>query len=390
MSQKKIRAVYMRGGTSKGLFFLREWLPADESKWEKLLLRIMGSPDPFEKQIDGLGGATSSTSKVVIISSSEREGCDVNYRFGQVSIDKASIDWSGNCGNLTSAVGPFALSQGLLECPKKGIVKVRIWQENISARIIAHVPVSDGEVLEEGGYFLDGVAFPGAEISLEYLNPCGDADNAAPKFPTGNVIDRFDIPGVGEVDMTLINAAIPTLFIGAHALGLKGTELQNDVNNDKELLEKAERIRAFGAVKMGLADTSAEATEKRPHTPKLTFLSQPLAYVSSGGKTIEADQIDINARIFSMGKLHHAMTGTGAIALSVAVGLPGTLAEKIVSNSRTPLLRIGHPSGRVEVGAVVERREHDWFVSRAIMSRSARRLMEGFVFFPNDFEQEKQ
>lgn len=387
MVQKKIRAVYMRGGTSKGVFFLREWLPADEREWDSLLLRIIGSPDPYHKQIDGMGGATSSTSKIVIVSRSGREDSDVDYLFGQVSVDKAVIDWSGNCGNLTSAVGPFVLSQGLIKCPDKGTVKVRIWQSNINARIIAHVHVRDGEVQEEGDYILDGVAFPGSEIRLEYLCPCGD-DDETPMFPTGNVTDRLDIPGVGIVEMTLINAANPTLFIHAEALSLTGNELQNDINNDHTLLEKAERIRAYGAVKMGLASSTEEATKKRPHTPKLAFLSSPTSYTSSGGKKIESEQIDINARIFSMGKLHHAMTGTGAIAIAVAAALPGTLAEKIVSSKSNAQLRIGHPSGRVEVGAVVERRSQDWFVSKAVMSRTARRIMEGFVLVP-DVKEEK-
>nr|WP_044043070.1 2-methylaconitate cis-trans isomerase PrpF [Caballeronia insecticola] len=383
MSQSKIQAVYMRGGTSKGVFFRDDWLPHDPLTRERILMRVIGSPDPYGQQIDGMGGATSSTSKVVIVGRSSRADCDVDYRFGQVAIDRPVVDWSGNCGNLTAAVGPFAIAQGLVDAPRDGIATVRIWQANIAAKIIAHVPMRDGEVVEEGDFELDGVTFPAAEIRIEFLDPAGDGDEAnGAMFPTGNPLDVLDIPGVGAIEMTMINAGNPAIFIDASSLGLKGSELQRDINTNRALLEKAEAIRAHASVRMGLAKTADEATQLRPHTPKLAFVAKPESYVASSGKPIDADTLDLNARIFSMGKLHHAMTGTGAVAIAVAAAIPDTLVNRLVPHANGTV-RFGHPSGSLQVGA--EARQHDgaWIVTKAVMSRSARRLMEGFVFVPS-------
>jgi 2-methylaconitate isomerase len=383
MAQSKLQAVYMRGGTSKGVFFLPDWLPADRALRDRILLRVMGSPDPYGQQIDGMGGATSSTSKIVIVGPSSRADCDVDYRFGQVAIDKPVVDWSGNCGNLTSAVGPFAISQGLVDAPRNGVATVRIWQANINAKIIAHVPMRDGAVVEEGDFELDGVTFPAAEIKIEFLDPSGDGDDESGNmFPTGNAIDVLEIPGVGPVEMTMINAGNPAIFIDAATLGLKGNELQCDVNGDAELLRKAETIRSYAAVKMGLAKSATEATELRPHTPKLSFVAKPLGYISSSGKAIDPTKLNINARIFSMGKLHHAMTGTGAVAIAVAATIPGTVVNRLVEESHGSVC-FGHPSGSLEVGAEAEEKDGTWTVTKAIMSRSARRLMEGFVLVPS-------
>ncbi|KQR84345.1 3-methylitaconate isomerase [Burkholderia sp. Leaf177] len=383
MAQTKIPAVYMRGGTSKGVFFRHDWLPEDPALRDRILMRVIGSPDPYGQHIDGMGGATSSTSKVVIIGPSSREDCDVDYRFGQVAIDKPVVDWSGNCGNLTSAVGPFAIAQGLVDAPRDGFAIVRIWQANINAKIIAHVPMRDGEVVEEGDFELDGVTFPAAEIRIEFLDPAGDGespDNAM--FPTGNASDVLNIPDVGDVEMTMINAGNPAIFIDAAALGLAGNELQRDVNGNAALLQKAEAIRSHAAVRMGLAATAGEATQSRPHTPKLAFIAKPASYVASSGKHIDAATLDINARIFSMGKLHHAMTGTGAVAIAVAAAIPGTMVNRLVPDSHGSI-RFGHPSGSLAVGAETRQINDDWIVTKAIMSRSARRLMEGFVFVPS-------
>ncbi|SAK89268.1 AcnD-accessory protein PrpF [Caballeronia pedi] len=383
MAQSKLQAVYMRGGTSKGVFFRNDWLPEDKAARDRILLRVIGSPDPYGQQIDGMGGATSSTSKVVIVGRSSRSDCDVDYRFGQVAIDKPVVDWSGNCGNLTSAVGPFAIAQGLVDAPRDGIATVRIWQANISAKIIAHVPMRDGAVVEEGDFELDGVTFPAAEIKIEFLDPSGDGDEeGGSMFPTGNALDVLDVPGVGPVEMTMINAGNPAIFIDAAALGLKGNELQRDVNGNVELLRKAEAIRSHAAVRMGLAKSAEEATELRPHTPKLAFVAKPLGYVSSSGKEIDPTTLDINARIFSMGKLHHAMTGTGAVAIAVAATIPGTAVNRLAPESKGSV-RFGHPSGSLAVGAEAEQRDGTWAVTKAIMSRSARRLMEGFVLVPS-------
>lgn len=382
MSQSKVRAVYMRGGTSKGVFFREDWLPADEALRDRLLLRVIGSPDPYGQQIDGMGGATSSTSKVVIVGPSSQSDCDVDYRFGQVAIDRPVVDWSGNCGNLTSAVGPFAIAQGLVDAPRDGIATVRIWQANINARIVAHVPMRDGAVVEEGDFELDGVTFPAAEVKIEFLDPSGEGDDEGGMFPTGNASDLLDVPGVGPVELTMINAGNPAIFVDAATLGLNGNELQADVNGNAELLKKAEAIRSSAAVRMGLARSAEEATTLRPHTPKLAFVAKPLGYVSSSGKAIDTSSIDINARIFSMGKLHHAMTGTGAVAIAVAAAIPGTLVNRLVSTAAGSV-RFGHPSGSLQVGAEAQQTDGVWTVTKAVMSRSARRLMEGSVLVPS-------
>ncbi|MGY2289530.1 2-methylaconitate cis-trans isomerase PrpF [Pseudomonas sp. SDO528_S397] len=380
MPQQSFPAVYMRGGTSKGVFFRSDWLPHDPTLRDRILLRVIGSPDPYGQHIDGMGGATSSTSKVVLLSASTRTDCDVDYRFGQVAIDRPVIDWSGNCGNLTAAVGPFAIAQGLVAAPADGIAVVRIWQANIQARIIAHVPMRGGEVVEDGEFELDGVTFPGAEIRLEFQDPGGD--DSTGMFPTGNPVDTLNVPGVGDVELTLINAGNPAIFIEARALGLLGNELQNDLNANPQLLARAEAIRACAAVKMGLAATPQEATQLRPHTPKLAFVAAPLAYTAANGKAIDPATLDINARIFSMGKLHHAMTGTGAVAIAVAAAIPGTLVHRLVPQAAGRLLRFGHPSGSLAVGAEAQQVDGQWVVSKALMSRSARRLMQGEVLVP--------
>jgi len=368
----------MRGGTSKGVFLRPENLPADAAARDRMLLRIIGSPDPYGKQIDGMGAATSSTSKVVLISKSGRPDCDVDYLFGQVRIDAPLIDWSGNCGNLTTAVGPFAISEGIVSAPRDGLALVRIWQVNIGKQILAHVPMRDGQVVEEGDFELDGVTFPAAEVKLEFMDP--GAEGAM--FPTGSVVDVLRIENI-SIEATLINAGNPTVFIAASSLGLKGTEMQDDVNGNAALLERAEAIRALGAVKMGLAASVEEATAKRRHTPKLAFVAAPAPYTASSGKRIEADSIDMLARILSMGVLHHAMTGTGGVAIAVAAAIPGTLVHRTARKGANGRIRFGHPSGTLSVGAEARAEGGQWVVSKALMSRSARRLMEGWVRVPN-------
>lgn len=386
MKQLRIPAVYMRGGTSKGGVFLAEDLPRDPAARDRILLRVIGSPDPYGKHTDGMGGATSSTSKVVILSKSTRPGCDVDYRFGQVAIDRPVIDWSGNCGNLSAAVGPFALGAGLVEGPADGLATVNIWQVNIGKKIVNHVEMRGGEVQELGGFALDGVAFPAAEVKLEFLDPAADEDGegaGGAMFPTGNRIDTLDVPGVGRIEATLINAGNPTIFVDAAKLGLKGTELQGDVNGDKALLRRAEAVRAQGAVAMGLCATTQEATEKRPHTPKLAFVAKPAPYTASDGRKVEAASIDLLARIFCMGVLHHAMTGTGAVAIAAAAAIPGTVVSRVSPAGTDGRVRFGHPSGTLSVGAEAHEEGSQWKVAKVMMSRSARRLMEGWVRVPD-------
>jgi probable AcnD-accessory protein PrpF len=383
--QRSIKALYMRGGTSKGVFFLPEDLPSDPARRDAVLLRVAGSPDPYGKQIDGMGSATSSTSKVVIVGKSARADCDVDYLFGQVSIDLPMVDWSGNCGNLTAAVGPFAIHRGLVQAPRDGVATVHVWQANIGKKIIVHVPMQDGEVVELGDFELDGVTFPAAEIKIEFLDPGADDDGGrqggGAMFPTGRSIEVLDVPGIGKIEATLINAGNPAVFVAAASLGLRGAELQDEINNDVALLARCETIRAHAAVAMGLAASAAEASATRQHTPKLAFFSPPADYMASSGKTVRAGDIDIVARIFSMGKLHHAMTGTGAVGVAAAAAVPDTVVSRILNGARAGI-RFGHPSGALTVGAEAHEQEGGWQVSKVSMSRSARRLMEGAVFVP--------
>jgi probable AcnD-accessory protein PrpF len=370
----------MRGGTSKGLFFRGDVLPADTAARDRLLLRAIGSPDPYGRQIDGVGGATSSTSKVVVVSRSARPDCDVDYLFGAVAIDAPLIDYSGSCGNLVAAVGPFAIEEGLVP-PREGTTLVRIWQSNTGKRILAHVPVQGGEPAVDGGCRMDGVPFPGAEIRIEFLDPGGASAGAL--LPTGRARDVLEVPGVGRIEATLLDAGNPTVFVRAADLGLTATELPAAVDGDAALLARLEAIRAAGAVAMGLAGSAEAATRERPATPKIAFVAPPRAYPSSAGATIPAERIDIAARILSMGRLHHAFTGTGSVALAAAAALPGTLPAEVARAvpAGTPLA-IGHTSGTLEVGAVVACVDGVWRVEKAVMRRTARRLMTGTVLVP--------
>ena len=384
-SQIKVPATYMRGGTSKGVFFNLIDLPkpaqvAGEAR-DNLLLRVIGSPDPYAKQTDGMGGATSSTSKTVILSKSEQTDHDVDYLFGQVAIDKPFVDWSGNCGNLTSAVGAFAISNGLVDksrLPNNGVAIVRVWQANIKKSILVHVSMTNGEVQETGDFELDGVTFAAAEVKLEFIDPA-DGDGAL--FPTGNVVDDLKVPGVGTLKATMINAGIPTVFINAADIGYTGTELQDDINNNVDALEKLETIRAYGAVKMGLITNISEA-QARQHTPKVAFVAAPLDYKASSGKIIEAANINLLVRAMSMGKLHHAMMGTAAVAIGTAAAIEGTLVNIAAGGGALSEVNFGHPSGTLKVGAEAKNINGDWQVIKASMSRSARVLMEGVVRVP--------
>ena len=385
-SQIKVAATYIRGGTSKGVFFDLADLPVPAQipgqARDDLLLRVIGSPDPYGKQTDGMGGATSSTSKTVIISKSAEPNHDVDYLFGQVAIDKAFIDWSGNCGNLSAAVGGFAISKGLVsgdKIPKNGIAEVRIFQANIQKTIVAYVPIAEGQVIELGDFELDGVTFPAAEVTLDFMDPADDGDGAM--FPTGNVVDTLEVPEIGSFEATFINAGIPTIFLNAAALGYLGTELQDDINNDLAALQKFETIRTYGALAMGLIQDPAEA-ESRQHTPKIALVAPAETYLASSGKTIAAEDIDLSVRALSMGKLHHAMMGTAAVAIGAAAAVPGTLVNIAAGGGERSAVRFGHPSGTLRVGAEAIEQAGKWTVVKASMSRSARTLMEGWVRVP--------
>ena len=388
--QIKIPATYMRGGTSKGVFFKLDDLPQAAQQpgtvRDQLLLRVIGSPDPYGKQIDGMGGASSSTSKTVILAKSSQPDHDVDYLFGQVAIDQPFVDWSGNCGNLTAAVGSFAISNGLVSAeriPENGICTVRIWQVNIEKTIIAHVPITNGQVQETGDFELDGVTFPAAEVQIEFLDPADDGEEGGAMFPTGNVVDTFEVPNIGTFQATFINAGIPTIFLNAEDIGYAGTELQDAINGDAQALARFETIRAYGAKHMGLIQDISEA-EKRQHTPKIAFVSKPKTYTSSSGKDIQTVDVDLLVRALSMGKLHHAMMGTAAVAIGTAAAIPGTLVNLAAGGGAREAVRFGHPSGTLRVGAEAVQENGQWQVKKAVMSRSARVLMEGWVRIPED------
>ncbi len=389
-AQIKIPATYVRGGTSKGVFFKLTDLPAAAQQpgavRDAILLRVIGSPDPYGKQIDGMGGATSSTSKSVILAKSSKPDHDVDYLFGQVSIDKPFVDWSGNCGNLSAAVGPFAISNGLVDAarvPQNGTATIRIWQVNIQKTIIAHVPITNGAVQETGDFELDGVTFPAAEVQLEFLDPAdeGEGDGGGAMFPTGNLVDDLLVPGVGTFKATMINAGIPTVFVNAKDIGYSGTELQDAINGDGKALAMFETIRAHGAMRMGLIKSLDEAAT-RQHTPKVAFVAPPASYTASSGKSVQATDIDLCVRALSMGKLHHAMMGTAAVAIGTAAAIPGTLVNLAAGGGTRPAVRFGHPSGTLRVGAEATQENGEWVVKKAVMSRSARVLMEGDVRIP--------
>lgn len=386
--QTRIRATYMRGGTSKGVFFALEDLPEAVREpgpaRDALLMRVIGSPDPYGKHTDGMGGATSSTSKCVIVSKASVPGHDVDYLYGQVAIDSAFVDWSGNCGNLSAAVGPFAVARGLIDparVPHDGLCTVRIWQANIGKTIVAHVPVAGGRVQETGDFELDGVAFPSAEIVLEFVDPADEGEDGGAMFPTGAVAEDLEVPGVGMLRATMINAGIATVFVEAGALGYDGTELQPAINQDPAALARFEAIRVAGALRMGLIRTPEEAA-LRQHTPKVAFVAPPKTYIASSGKVIDAGDIDLNVRALSMGKLHHAMMGTASVAIATAAAVPGTVVNEAAGGGARDAVRFGHPSGTLRVGAAVTADGGRWAVSKAVMSRSARTLMDGWVFAP--------
>ena len=388
--QRRIPATYLRGGTSKGVFFRLEDLPeaarVPGPARDALLMRVIGSPDPYGKHTDGMGGATSSTSKCVIISKASQPGHDVDYLYGQVSIDTAFVDWSGNCGNLSTAVGPFAIANGFIDkarLPENGVFPVKVWQANIGKTIVCHVPITNGEVQETGDFELDGVTFPAAEIVLEFMDPADEGEDGGALFPTGNLVDTLEVPGVGSFDATMINSGIPTIFVRAKDIGYTGTELQDAINGDPAALARFESIRAHGAVRMGLITDVSEAP-KRQHTPKIAFVAPATDHVVSSGKTIAAGDIDLCVRALSMGKLHHAMMGTCAVAIGTAAAIPGTLVNEAAGGGDRQAVRFGHPSGTLRVGAEATQADGKWQVRKAIMSRSARVLMEGAVRVPRD------
>ncbi|MFQ2502924.1 2-methylaconitate cis-trans isomerase PrpF [Aeromonas caviae] len=392
--QVRIPATYLRGGTSKGVFFRLSDLPERCQQpgpaRDAFFLRVIGSPDPYGAHMDGMGGATSSTAKCVILSKSQQPDHDVDYLYGQVAIDKAFVDWSGNCGNLSTGAGAFAIHAGLVDpsrIPEHGTCEVRIWQANIGKTILAHVPVTNGQVQETGDFELDGVTFPAAEIVLEFLDPSDEGEDGGTLFPTGNLVDDLEVPASvvksGVLKATLISAGIPTVLVNAEDIGYEGTELREAINTDPQALARFEAIRVAGALRMGLIKRPEEAAT-RQHTPKIAFVAPAKDYRTASGKEIIAGEIDLLVRALSMGKLHHAMMGTCAVAIGTAAAIPGTLVNLAAGGGEREAVRFGHPSGTLRVGAQAEQVAGQWTVTKAVMSRSARILMEGWVRVPGD------
>ncbi len=381
--QFKIKATYMRGGTSKGTFFNIADLPKEaidnSALRDKILQRVVGSPDVYKKQMDGMGGASSSTSKAILVGKSDVPGHDVDYYFCQVAIDKDFVDMSGNCGNLSSAVGPFAIHQGLVDnVPENGVCCVKIWQANIKKTILCYVTMEDGMVKEMGDYEIDGVAFPAEEIKLEFVEP---VDPSEELFPTGNLVDDLEVQGVGTFKATMITAGIPTVFVNASDIGYKGTELQGDINSDTKALEMFEKIRIAGALKMGVMKNPEDAKTQQ-HTPKIAFVSPAQDFVTSSGKEVKANEMDLHVRALSMQQLHHAMMGTASVAIGVAACIPGTLVNLAAGGGEKDSVTFGHPSGAIKVGAVLSQKDGKYIVEKASMSRSARIIMDGYVYCP--------
>jgi 2-methylaconitate cis-trans-isomerase PrpF len=379
--QHRIRAVVMRGGTSRAVFFHQADLPVDPEIRDRVILKIYGGGDPYGRQIDGLGGATSVTSKTAIIGPASVPDADVDYTFGQVSVGKPLIDYGGNCGNISSAVGPFAIEEGLVRATDP-VTQVRIWQTNTRKRIIAHVPTAGGVPQAEGEHSIDGVPGAGALILLEFLNPGGSMTGRL--LPTGHPTDALDVPGVGGVTVSLIDAANPVVFIRPSDLGLTGLETAERVDGDPALLSRIEAVRAHAAVRMGLAPNAAEASAKSPGVPKIAFVTSPQEYIAADGRVVAPAGIEVVGRIMTMGRLHRAYALTGAICTAVAAQVEGTLVHEAARAARSGerSVRIGHPSGVIEIGVDVRRSDGAWIVEKVTTQRTARRLMEGAALIP--------
>lgn len=382
--QRKIPCTVMRGGTSRALFFKEADLPPDPIVRDRVIMAAFGSPDPYGRQINGLGGATSTTSKVAVISPREGEKNTVNYTFGQVSITSSLIDRKGNCGNISSAVGPFAIDEGMVEV-EEPVTTVRIYNTNTKKYIVARVPVKNGKAVVEGDYAIAGIPGTGARISLEFEHPGGSVTGKL--LPTGNPTDILNAGGFGEFTASIVDAANPVVFVRASDLGLQGIELPREVDGNLELLAKIESIRAAAAVRIGLADTPEEATRKSPAVPKIAFVSPPSYYTTLSGTNVMAADVDLVARIMSMGKLHAAYAITGAICTAGAAKIEGSVVWEMVRGEKrqASLVHLGHPSGTLEVEVDMVKSGETWEYVKGTVFRTARRLMDGFVYVPESF-----
>jgi 2-methylaconitate cis-trans-isomerase PrpF len=379
--QRRIRAVFVRGGTSRALVFHHRDLPEDRAAWDPVFLAALGSPDPGGRQLDGLGGGISSLSKVAVVGAPTRPDADVDYTFGQVEVTRAAVDYRGNCGNISSAIGPFAIDEALIPAREPTTV-VRIHNTNTRKLIHAHVPVKAGEAAVGGDFALDGVPGTGARIALDFLDPGGAVTGRL--LPTGQAQETLDVPGLGTVAASLVDATNPMVFVRAKDLGLDGTERPEILDARPGLPARLEAIRAAAAVRMGLARTPEDAGRTSPAVPKIAVVAPPTGYHTLTGATVEPDAVDLVARVVSMGKVHRAFALTGAMCLAVAARIAGTVAHEAAALAGAAGdVRIGHPSGILPVAASVARGPDGAPVAQTVtVYRTARRLMEGFVLVP--------
>ncbi len=375
MSQSWIKATYYRGGTSKGVFFQKKDLPTqDEKELNKIFLKVIGSPDPNGRQLNGMGGGVSSVSKCVIISPSERDDADVDYNFIQIAVDQPIAEWNNNCGNLSGAVGPYAVQEGIIK-PKEGENKIRIYQVNTDKIIHSTFNVKDGKPEIEGDYTIAGVYGGASKVRLDYLEPGGSGTGKL--LPTGNVIDEIEIDGFGKIKVSVVDAATPLIYIQAEDLGLKGTESPDELDGNAEKMEIIQKIRRKCAFMTGLSKSEHEAPM---NTPRIGIVTSPKDYISLDKSNIKGDDQDITARMFSMGKTHKAIMGTAGVNIGVAAAIEGTIPNLIKRKGSNPLeLRAGNPSGVMTAGAVIEQVDGKPYAKSAIMYRTFRPLMRGEV-----------
>ncbi len=381
--QTKISAVFMRGGTSRAVCFREDVLvPYPPPVRERIILAALGSPDVHGRQIDGLGGGISSLSKVVIVGRSTEADSDIIFTFGQVDVRTPHIDWSGTCGNMAAAVGPFAIDEGLIPALEP-VTSVRVFSTNTGKRYIAHVPVYAGQAAVEGEYMVDGVPAPGACITLEYPDPGGSLGGEL--LPTGLPRQQCELADSRVVTISIVDAAIPTVFVRANELGADATQLAPALDAEQALQQTLEEIRCRSAVLLGLTPSLEEAHEQFQHIPKVVLVAPPATYLASSGKVVDAESVDLLARAISVRNTHRTLPGTVAMCTALTAQVEGTVVYEVTRRTATHGIRIGHPAGVMEVGATVLRRDGEWYAERVTTKRTARRIMEGSVLVPQRY-----
>jgi 2-methylaconitate cis-trans-isomerase PrpF len=376
MTQRKFPAVFMRGGTSKAIMFHARDLPAERAEWDPIFLSAMGSPDPHGRQLDGMGGGISSLSKVCVIAPSEREDADIDYTFAQVQVKDARVDYSGNCGNMSSAVGPFAVDEGLVRAAD-GEATVRIFNTNTKKIIHSTFFVRDGRAVVAGELEIPGVAGSGSPIRLDFIRPGGATTGRL--LPTGSPLDVLDIPGLGRIEVSMVDAANACAFVAADALGLKGTEMPDELERNAATLEKLAAIRLHASVAMGIARTLDEARERRT-VPFIGFVSPPQDALTLSGERLAAAAADLTVRMISNGQPHRALPLTASLCAAVAARIEGSVVWQASRRDAGDTLRLAMPSGVLTLGAEVRQGNAGWQAARGSFYRTARRLFEGYVY----------